>query len=279
MDGIISAHSLPNNLVGVLFAEDFDLPFDPAATTPAAEPVAAVPEPAEPPSGVPVEAIPEPPPEPCEPEIIIPTYSAEELEAARCEGHERGRQEGQQAARGERDEMIRLLLEKIVKQFEQAAADATRVAEGDSEATALLLVQCLASLLPALCARHGAAEALAVAACILPSLKREPRVGVRVHPASLADMQSAIARLDSDYAGRIEVLAMDALATGDVRINWQDGEAVRDAGAMLGHVLQILAVLNVSTDEPSPEPSPPGGTGDQALQQPATAEREMAYGG
>jgi flagellar biosynthesis/type III secretory pathway protein FliH len=271
MDGIISAKSSPDALIGVLFAEDFDLPFDSASRARSAantEPAQTAEEAAE-------DGIGEPPVEECEPEVIVPTYSAEELEAARRAGHDLGRQEGQQAARGERDEKILLLLAGLSRQFEQAGSEATRMAQVASEATSLFMLQCLASLLPSLCESHGAAEALAVAGCILPSLRREPRVGVRVHPAAVDDMRSAVARLDAEFAGRIEVLGMDSLATGDIRINWQDGDAERDARAMLAQVQQILALLGIPADATSLL----NRIDSPAIQQDQTAEREMAYGG
>jgi flagellar biosynthesis/type III secretory pathway protein FliH len=275
MDGIISAKSLPGALVGVLFAEDFDLPYD-MASRPGAAAANIEPEPtAEETSEHVAGGIGPEPPQECEPEVIIPTYSAEELEDARRAGHEAGRHEGLQAARGERDETIRLLLASLVKQLEQTGAEASQVAQAASEAASLFILQCLASLLPHLCERHGPTEALAVAGCILPSLRREPRVGVRVHPAAVADMRSAVSRLDAEFAARIEVLAMDPLAAGDVRISWQDGDAVRDARAMLAQVHEILAMLGISTEATTLAKR----IDDPAMQQAKPAEREMAYGG
>jgi hypothetical protein len=42
-------------------------------------------------------------------------------------------------------------------------------------------------------------------------------------------------------------VAIDTLAVGDLRIGWQDGEAVRDSRAMLAAVTEMLAALGIET--------------------------------
>jgi len=267
MDGIISAQSSPNPLVGVLFAEDFDMPafLEPLADHQAAPDIPQEPEEPEIPA--------QDPPQPAEPEIITPRYSAEDLEIARGDGYaqgwQEGWQEGQQAARAEREEMVRLLLSGIAQNLAQSAADAREVSEACAEATAMMFMQCLSSLLPSLCARHGPSEAAAVARCILPSLKREPRVAVRVNPTAVADMQAVLSGLDPEFASRIEVSAVQTMASGDVHVSWQDGEAVRDSRMMLGQVNEALAMLRVSVDDQS-------GSAMQAMEM---AREETVHGG
>ena len=58
-------------------------------------------------------------------------------------------------------------------------------------------------MLPALCARHGAAEVAALTRAVLPALAREPRVTIRVSPHVVAAVEQELARLDPELHGRV----------------------------------------------------------------------------
>ena len=107
------------------------------------------------------------------------------------------------------------------------------------------MLSALVACLPALCERHGAEELRSVARAVLPALRNEPRITVRVHPGMLAVMQEEVAALDAELAERIEIIPAGAIAPGDVRIGWTDGQAVRDAGRARAAVDDALAALGL----------------------------------
>ena len=198
------------NLLGVLYAEDFDL--DGAA-----------------------------PAETAEPEVIDPVFTAAELDAARDEGRAAGRIEAERGLAAARGHMLGLLATGVADAKDAAAA----VVEAAAEGVAKCMLGALAACLPALCERHGADELRALARYVLPAMHDEPRITVRVNPHMIAAMQAEVAALDSEIAERVHLLPTDAIAPGDARISWAEGSAVRDAGRARLAVEDALAALGL----------------------------------
>ncbi len=201
-------------LAGVLYAEDFDE----AAT--AAE-LAAEPAP--------------------EPELIEPTFTAAELDAARAEGRASGLGEAERGIAASRVQVLRLIAESM----SEARDAARRTAEQAAEATARCMLTALAACLPALCAAHGAEELRALVRAVLPALTDEPRITVRVHPHMVPMLQDEIAALDFEIAERVAVHPSEAVAPGDTRVNWSEGSAGRHAARARAAVEEALAMLGL----------------------------------
>jgi flagellar biosynthesis/type III secretory pathway protein FliH len=215
---------------GVLFAEDFDTP---VLATLSAGPATARNERRDEPRIVP----PEPPPD---------------IEAIRRVAYQQGHAEGHAAAKAEMDsaaaasaEATRRLLARVAGSLADASQASARVSEEAAEAVARLLLGTLAAMMPALCARHGAAEVASVARCILPSLVHAPEIVIRVGPRAVAALQSEFARLDPELGERIVLTPCDGVAEGDVRILWQDGSASRDSARLWQTVAEALAPLGL----------------------------------
>ena len=206
------------NLVGVLYAEDFDdedWAAAPASTTPSSMRRATDMSAAE---ARPAQQM------PAEPEVIEPTFTSAELDAARAEGREAGRMEAERGLAASRVSMMGLLATGL----SEVQGSARGVAEASAESVARCLLSMMAACLPALCERHGAAELQAMARAVLPALVDEPRIIVRVHPYMQAAMQTEIAALDVELAERVRLLSTEAVAPGDARISWAEGAVVRD---------------------------------------------------
>jgi hypothetical protein len=113
--------------------------------------------------------------------------------------------------------------------------------------------------LPATCARHGAAEAAALAARILPGLAREAHIAVRHHPRDGEAIAAALGALPEELSAAVSLTPSEQLASGDLRIAWRDGQATRDTRALLAGIADTLrqhGLLDASPDQP-PAPTPP----------------------
>jgi flagellar assembly protein FliH len=201
-----------HHIPGVLFAEDFDQV---------------------------EQSLPDPDPTP-EPEVIEPTYTAADIAAAREQGFLDGHAEATTAAATSDQTAIRNALAAIARQLEAARDESAAIADASADAVARLLLQTLATLFPALCARHGEAELTAVLRVVLPALTAEPAITVRANPHNAPALAREIARLDPDLVARIQLVPTDALARGGVRIAWRHGTAVRDAAALWAQVADVL---------------------------------------
>ncbi len=197
-----------------LFAEDFDLPV-------------RVAEPAPPP----------------------PTYGAAELAAARAEAWATGHALGLAEAAAEHGAALARAARSTAEQIATIRAEVSRQAEAHAEALARLWLNTLASLFPALCARHGDAEALALAKLVLPGLAGEPAITLRADPALAQHLAEEIEALEPHEPSRIRIIANEAALPGDIRISWNSGHASRDAMELWEQVAAVLADAGLSYEQ------------------------------
>jgi flagellar biosynthesis/type III secretory pathway protein FliH len=163
-----------------------------------------------------------------------------EATAAREAAYAQGLADGaRQAAAVRADHAGRLtrLLEAGLQGGDEAIAE---IAEITANGIALMMVQCLSSVVPDLCARHGGTEVAALARAILPGLRDEPRVDIALNPHDLAGVAAEIAALPTRQQERIALAPSDAVVAGNVQITWRDGHAGRDAQAVWEKACDVL---------------------------------------
>ncbi len=199
-------------LLGILYAEDFD--------------------------DAPVEAERAPPPEPTPAEPAPLTQT--DLDRACVEAVETARAEWEAKQRQQRTHA----LAEIASAMGAARQDADREAAAIAEGTVTTMLSMLAGALPRYCRTHGPAEVRTLMQHLLPNLRREPRVVIRVHPALAPILQQDLALLDEELAEAVTITPA-ALELGDVRVNWTDGFFVRDTAKILAAMQEALAQLGL----------------------------------
>jgi len=181
---------------------------------------------------------------------VEPMPGEAELARARAEGFAHGNAVGQASALAAAEQATAAVLATLTAGFATATAAADMAAAQAREAAAAtlarLLLATLARMLPALCARHGATEAAALARAILPGLGHETRATIRVNPQALPAMEAVLAALDPQLRARVALAGSDVLEAGDLRVEWQDGAAVRDTAAIWAAISDALAPLGFS---------------------------------
>jgi flagellar assembly protein FliH len=196
---------------GVLFAEDFDFEHTLLAT--------------------------EAPPEP---ELIAPHYTADDLEVARNVAWAEGAQAGLAEASAGHAAAVARALTTIATTLRESAQEAHSTIDQAAQGMARLLLESLAAMLPESCAAHGEAEVRAVVRAILPGLRQEPSIAIRIHPRLAQAVEQELSRLDPDLSGRVSLIPTDAMMLGDVRITWENGSACRDVAATWRSVSDVL---------------------------------------
>jgi len=183
---------------------------------------------------------------PPEPEVIEPTFSAADLEAARtaawAAAHTAAAAEAAAADHAAIRQSVAVMAEHLAAAREELALQADQAATAIAE----LLLASLGAVLPALAARYGEAELTAMARIVLPGLFREPAVTVRLNPQHCAAMAAQIERLDPDLAARVQIVPAGAIPPGDARIAWRNGSAVRDTTALWTQVVEALGLAGLS---------------------------------
>jgi flagellar assembly protein FliH len=177
-------------------------------------------------------------------------YTRAEIEATRAAALAEGRQAGLDEAAAGVDSLAAEALDAIAHGIETliAGQDATTIETQRRALDALRAI--IAKTFPALAARDPLAEIEAFAAKCLHDAIDEPRIVLRV-PAPLYDtVQARLSALGtaSGYAGRIVLLADDALAGGDARIEWADGGSERNLDRQRADIDSVLA----RPDAPTP---------------------------
>ena len=174
-----------------------------------------------------------------------PPPDADEIAASRDAAYAAGRRDERAEIATERSTALDRTLASMAGQLRDAGREASAVAEAAAEETARLLLRVLAAMMPALCARHGAADAVTLVRAVVPSLLHEPRVTIRVNPHVRDAIGAELARVAPDWSDRIALIATDAMAPGDARVTWDNGTASRDVAELWDQVIARLAPLGL----------------------------------
>lgn len=219
----------------------------------------------------------EAPPEPeSEPEVPPPpTFSEEELAAARRVARAEGVKEGdaQGYGRGFGEGMAKGMAQGMERgrrqaegQIEARFADAAikigasvealiRAREARNEEFARLPVTAafaiVRKLMPELTRRGALVEIEGLITSIVAELIDEPRLTIRVEPETAGLLRSRLA--GSPVVGpdaRVMVLDDSTIAVGDCRVEWADGGAERDTRRLLEDI-EAIAIRPPTTDDPA----------------------------
>jgi len=189
---------------------------------------------------------PKPDAEPPEPEVPptppAPTFSEEELNAARQESFLAGKQDGLKEAMNATESAAVTVLEGIPGQLD---ALFTQWEDSRLEHKALALRVATAvtrKLFPRLAATAGLQEVEQVVGECLERLPKEPRLVVRMADGLLDTVRGRIEKTAerSGYEGRLVFLEDPDLGPGDVRVEWADGGAERNSDALWSSIDEVL---------------------------------------
>lgn len=191
----------------------------------------------------------EPEPEPEVPVAVAPTFSEDELAAARSEehaaGYAEGKAEGTRLAVQSREQLTANTLRTISESFTMLfAAEYDREKTYEQEAVRLTL-SALEKLFPTLNSRFGQDEVKQVILSVLQSSARRSTITIEVSADDAQSIEDMLAKHwpDPESAPRYRVLAQPELHPGQCRMGWEDGGAVRDAPMLADKIAGALAAL------------------------------------
>jgi flagellar assembly protein FliH len=112
----------------------------------------------------------------------------------------------------------------------------------------------VAKLVPGLAAKDPLAEVKAFATKCLHEAIDEPRVVLRVAEEIYEPLRERLDTLAAatGYAGRIVLLADDAIAAGDARVEWADGGAERNLAGQSAEITELLERRRDPAATPNP---------------------------
>lgn len=157
------------------------------------------------------------------------TYTEDQLILAKEQSFALGRAEGLREEKEQQEARIAALLQKI---FEGAdvliKAEERREIEKSADSVALAL-RVVKKLLPQFSHQYALPEIERVIVQSMTARKDEPRIAVTIPTAHLEALKGRVDAfaIEKGYAGKVILLADDALALTDCRVEWTDGGAER----------------------------------------------------
>ena len=196
-----------------------------------------------------------------EPEEIGPTFSEEEMKAARDEAFAKGKEEGVNEAAAATEQNLLASMEKLNEQFtglfkSQEEADSSILDSAISVATMIAR-----KIFPALNERGALEEVEHLVVVAMEKILEEPSVTVFVHPDLETLLREHIGSLSAkaNYRGEVLITAAEDIPVGDCRVEWDSGGAQRDTGGLWQEIDEIvernLSKLTESVGE-TPEAAP-----------------------
>ncbi len=186
-----------------------------------------------------------------------PQFGEEDLERARAEGLEAGREAALQDARLQAEEALVRTEQKVSASLEALFRDwnttERRLAEEATEATSLMLRK----LYPVLAQSAGLAEIEALIGDCLTRVREEPRIVVRVSADQIEAIRDRIGTVTAQqaYEGKVVVIADEDLAPGNALVEWADGGAQRDSARLLAEMDAAIARSKILLGQSGPAAS------------------------
>lgn len=199
-----------------------------------------------------------------EPEIIVPTFSEQDLNTAREDGFTAGKQEGQQ----ETSVSVEARIAETLAAIDTKCADLFQTQENDSDelsrAAVSMSMEVARKIVPSLAEDTALNEIEQIIRSVFEKIVEEPHVTINVHPELAGDLGGRIESMSKSrtYEGNIHVQPDESIATGDCRLEWSNGGTERDTAALWRDIDEIIdkylegrPTVWTRPDETAPAPS------------------------
>lgn len=155
----------------------------------------------------------------------IITYSEEEVSVFRTEAESAGYARGLSDAKKSIEQVTHALVEKMVHDIDLLIAQEESRNRDSQKIAASVAVATLKKTWPQLLEKYGYTKVEDAIRHALELNSQETRIVIRVHDSMLDTVVSRLPKLKEHeaFAGKVIVLADDAVAAGDCKVEWADG--------------------------------------------------------
>lgn len=183
-------------------------------------------------------------------EDLVPTFSEEELEAARVAGYEQGKQDGIAEEKASRDQKLAQVMGQILQNFQTLLIAEAQREQVYEEESLRLFHSALKNLFPTLNKRLGTKELEEMIERVVLSQHDKNAIKINV-PRYLADDIHALLSQkmgDTGLMSKIHVHGEEDLTEGNCSLHWDDGGAVRDTEKLIENmILEVERLLPADT--------------------------------
>ena len=178
-----------------------------------------------------------------EPDPVAATFSEEELLAARQEGFAAGKEEGVKESLGELENNMCQILDKIALGISGVVKDQNAFNEKTTNDTLQLTLSICRKLFPVLSEEGKLSEVSSMTESMVSQILAQPKITIFVNSNIIASLKEKIDPFlaERGYEGIATILEDPSLPVSGCRIQWQDGEALRDPEVGLQDIEQIVS--------------------------------------
>jgi flagellar biosynthesis/type III secretory pathway protein FliH len=198
-----------------------------------------------------------------EEEEAPPTFSEEELHAAREDSYKQGLQIGLQEAAIGIEQQVATTLEVLGATLDRLSEQQQQANELIARETIDLAIAAVGKILPEYVQSHGVAEIEKFVGDIMSKVLEEPFITIRVAVEIVPDIKHNLIDLAGriGFSGTLAVTGDDELGPADCRIRWSEGEAERIINATLKEIEALTkavprhmlsAELEIAGEPPAP---------------------------
>jgi flagellar assembly protein FliH len=184
-------------------------------------------------------------------EEIIPTFSEEEVNAARQEGFANGKEQGISETLAGIEKTTGDTLNLISNNLAKLFADQNQANQEISEDATALSLAIFRKFFPSLNQQSALDEVTSTVVKILNRLIDEPRILIKANTAISEDLAERLTRHfeEKGFNGNLSVIADDDVTMGDCKLEWSNGSAERNLSALMGEIDDIIAQNSTSPME------------------------------
>ena len=177
-----------------------------------------------------------------EPEIIVPTFSEEEVETARQQGYEAGKKEGLEATTEILTKKINETLIKIDEKLVAAFQKQDSLNLELSRAAHSLAINVCKKMLPSMAEKNSFGEVEKVIEEVFAKAIEAAQITITVHVDMVEAVEVRLTELaeEREFKGRIQVKADNTIAASDCKIDWTDGGTERNSSKLWASITSIL---------------------------------------
>ncbi|MEM6811222.1 MAG: FliH/SctL family protein [Pseudomonadota bacterium] len=159
-----------------------------------------------------------------------PTFSEDEMEAAKAIAESKGRQAGIEEEKSKRAEYVAQLVQKMTENFETLFAAESYREKQYEEDSVRLASELIDQLSPVFVERFGSTELKKTLKSVLSRLSNQKEIRIEVHPDDTADIDQFLENMwdDQDNAPRYKVISNADMQIGGCEMTWADGGMVRN---------------------------------------------------
>lgn len=178
-------------------------------------------------------------------EDIEPTYSEEELKAAKEASFAEGKANGLEQAAKSREQKLALTMDRIAQNFKTIFSAENTREERYEEEVIRIITNLLATLFPMLNARYGLEELKSIIKNTLETHSEQTDILIEVSPDLTEDVEKSLEQAETFFheKKRFCVQGNNQISDSDCKISWKDGGSVRQTHNMVESVIQEFQEL------------------------------------